>query len=201
MKKNYGFIITLVVILIQAAGCGGGGGRLVKNAQIHPRLESSPSLSKHKTSLTVVLSHRIKSEQKVIRGQGHIKLVITNFKKAAGKTIANAFKENFTSVSVTGQESMRGLELIIQSLVIGTDQDSLTYHVALKENGKLIYEKRNKIVQPLKRVTATVYTWKEVVARLTLDYVEKNVAQMGDELNNDLLINPSLRRFWSKYRR
>jgi len=202
MKKAGEKIASVILLgcsLAVFVGCiTPGGGRYVKNVQVHPRLKFSPPLSTYNIPLRIVIADSVSEKVTVIRGRGHVKITINNFRRAVAKLLGQTFAGNFKKVEVLPARKNKGAELYIANVSIDKTVAFMHFHTALFYDGKLINETKGKVGAPQRVIHTTVFTWKKVLADVTLKNSQENLERFAEKVSNWILLNEKLRDFWKK---
>ena len=193
--------LMLVFVSLALLGCvTGQTSKTFDDVLINPKSTIIPARLKAKSDLKIVLGLRVRNNVTVIRAGGKLVINITNYRNAIQSRLQKAFEGNFASVLASPRETKKGLELILLDAKISKKNDTMDYSAVLTEDGKDIIEMRDTIKPPTRVIHTDVTRWLDDTKKVTVEYIESNIAEVIKAIYGKIMVNSQLNQFWRKYR-
>lgn len=183
-------------LCVALAVCGVAcGGSTFENVRLNSQVDLTPSSLRVAEPLAITALESVKDDLTLTKHNGQVVICLANFRSEALRALESALRPQFADLVVGGTPG-HGLELVVLDVSPSRQNDALTFHVVLRDEGRDVYEFKDAVTPPPRIVGASAFSWKGVAKDMTVQNLEWDISAMAERVRDRLLINNELREFW-----
>lgn len=179
-------LIAAVALLF--AACAKMEPKFYNDVRLRAPVSVSPARKDLRTALSIYVHNQVPDSPQVQRSDNLVVVNVADYRKSIYTALEAAFRQNFPGVTQATQENPVGYQLVVlQAQMLETNQ--IQYHAALTFNGRDLVEVTGKTKGTTPAPPARKGKWQDEVQKMTVDAVEKSLAEMAEAIYQQIFFN------------